>query len=582
MDQQKKKSKTVIKILFVVLAILVLALIGAIVYFSLSGDIFQPTEEEETITCGCYYIDPQVVDACGDKRRAFKFNTAQGTQADCKATCSTSELSTNLLYSTTTQESYLTCPVNQIPNTQCSAMQITTESGLIVTGKIPPDETITVTATFDSDQYQNHEFLINNVPTQPDEINGSTITKTISDFGDNSTLQIVAQAENNTGDIVSSIMCDRLIEITTTAKAGVSNLTIDTYTESGVTKIRSAIISAGGLQDTNTTIKFTFEDESLSMTDGFELDPERGRISITETELYDSENFSGTDSFSLLDNYEGEEDITVEVIQDGNSLGTATATIQLAEHTEENPNEGSTNDNEETPDTNEEVTESSFSVAKESSESCIERVSPDNTTTFTITVTNNADSPDTIESIKDKLPLGFTYVAGSSELNGDPIADSVFVTTTNVGSSQEIVWEPQDSWSITTSGTLTITFQATAGSSAITGDNLNEVIVTPTEIPADPSTLRASTELTVAQDCEDIQEETPETGIFDTTLGRIAVGISVILIGIIIYNTNQGNKLAHMIINSGAYKGAEMTSYKIFNPKRYFEEKILERRERKR
>jgi uncharacterized repeat protein (TIGR01451 family) len=377
-------------------------------------------------------------------------------------------------------------------------------------------------------------------------------------------------------------MCDRLIEITTTAKAGVSNLTIDTYTESGVTKIRSAIISAGGLQDTDTTIKFTFEDESLSMTDGFELDPERGRISITETELYDSDNFSSTDSLSLLDNYEGEEDITVEVIQEGNSLGTATATIQLAEHTEENPNEGSTDDNEETPDTNEEVTESSFSVAKESSESCIERVSPDNTTTFTITVTNNADSPDTIESIKDKLPLGFTYVAGSSELNGDPIADSVFVTTTNVGSSQEIVWEPQDSWSITTSGTLTITFQATAGSSAITGDNLNEVIVTPTEIPADPSTLRASTELTVAQDCEDIQEETPETGIFDTTLGRIAVGISVILIGIIIYNTNQGNKLAHMIINSGAYKGAEMTSYKIFNPKRYFEEKILERRERKR
>jgi hypothetical protein len=52
--------------------------------------------------------------------------------------------------------------------------------------------------------------------------------------------------------------------------------------------------------------------------------------------------------------------------------------------------------------------------------------------------------------------------------------------------------------------------------------------------------------------------------------------------GIIIYNTNQGNKLAHIIINSGAYREAEMTSYKIFNPKKYFEEKILERRERKR
>jgi uncharacterized repeat protein (TIGR01451 family) len=202
---------------------------------------------------------------------------------------------------------------------------------------------------------------------------------------------------------------------------------------------------------------------------------------------------------------------------------------------------------------------------------------------FTIEVKNNGENTDTIETVKDKLPLGFSYITESSTLDGNAISDSVFVTTTEVGESQEVLWEPQNSWSIPAGGTLTLTFEATVGENAITGENLNEVIVTPTEIPSDPSSLRASSDIIVAQDCDDIQiDDTPQTGIFDTTLGRVVTGIVVILIGIIIYNSNEGNRLAHMLIHSGPYREAEMTSYKIFKPKKYFEEKILERRERKR
>lgn len=592
MDQQKKKSKKVIKILFIFLGVLIVALIGAIVYFFLTGE-FTQEEERETITCACYYIDPQVTNTCGDPKRAFKWNTATGSLQECNASCPLDELSTNMIYSTTPQDSYQTCSVKNITDTQCTAMEITTEQGLTVTGKISPQEPITVTATFDSDQYQEHKFVINSVPTEPDSVNGNTITKTISDYGDSSTMRIIANAVNNTGDTVSSVICDRLIEITTTARAGVSELTLDEYSEEGTIKIRSAIITVGGLQDTQTTLDFSFQDNTLTMNQGLEVDPDRGRITITEAELYDADNFTGIDSFSLLNEYEGDFEITVEVVQDGNSLGTATADVDLGEPEEENDEdidrepeddteEEDTEDQEEEPTTEEEVTESAFSVTKESSVSCVERVSPDNTADFTITITNNSSTTDTIESVKDKLPLGFTYVASSSKLDGNPIADSVFVTTTEVGNSQEIVWEPEDSWSIDSGENLVITFQATAGSDALTGDNLNEVIVTPSEIPEDPSTLRTSTQIIVAQDCDDIDDSTPETGIFDTTLGRIAFGIGVILIGVIIYNTNQGNKLAHMIINSGPYKGAEMTSYRIFNPKKYFEEKILERRERKR
>jgi uncharacterized repeat protein (TIGR01451 family) len=332
------------------------------------------------------------------------------------------------------------------------------------------------------------------------------------------------------------------------------------------------------------------------MTKGFEIDPNRGRITIEQEDLYNSSNFSESKSFSLLNNYQGDLEITVEVVQDSNSLGSAIANITLLEEedtqdsvkedpitedpiTEEPTTEEPTT---EEPIVEDEITPSAFSVSKVSSQSCVERVSPDNVTTFTITVKNNSETTDTVESIKDKLPLGFTYVPSSSKLNGDSIADSVFVTTTDVGDSQEIVWAPEDSWSISANGTLTILFDATAGSQAITGDNLNEVIITPSEIPDDPSTLRTSVNLTVAQDCDNVDTSIPQTGIFDTTLGRIAFGIGIILLGIIIHNTNQGNRLAHMIINSGAYKDAEMTSYKLFNPKKYFEEKILEKRERKR
>ena len=586
MDKQKKQSKNIIKALFVFLAILILILIGATVYFYLTGEgDFFPSQEDDAVTCACYYIDPEVTTTCGDTKRGFKFNTAQGEPGECSASCPTTELNLETVYSNTDPEDYLTCNIAVVSNTQCSNMEIKTEDGLIVTGRIPPDVPIVVTATFDSTEYTDYTFLINNVSAEPDLVNGATITKTVSDYEEASTVLITVQAVNNKGDTVGSdMLCQRLIEIDTTAQAGVSNLMMDTYTASdGFTKIKSTIITAGGLnEDLESSIEFSFEEQTLTMVNGFEIDSSSGKINIDEVDLYDSNNFSESKSFDLLNNYVGDVEVTVEVTQDNNSLGTTTTTITLEEPIED-PGKIPGDEEEEQDDEEEIATESSFSVEKTSSVSCVERVSPDNRTSFTITVTNNEESTDTIESIKDKLPLGFSYITESSTLNGDAIADSVFVTTTEVGESEEIVWEPQDSWSISAGGTLTITFEATTGDNAITGENLNEIIVTPTEIPADPSTLRASAQIIVAQDCDNIEiDDTPQTGIFDTTLGRVTTGILITLIGIIIYNSNQGNRLAHMIIHSGPYKDAEMTSYKIFKPKKYFEEKILERRERER
>jgi uncharacterized repeat protein (TIGR01451 family) len=589
MDKQKKKSKNIIKALLVFLAILILVLVGSTVYFYLTGEGDFFDTEKETVTCACYYIDPEVTTTCGDTKRGFKFNTSKGPLGECSASCPTTELSTNMLYSNSDQEDYLTCSLSFVENTQCSSMEVKTEDGLTVTGKISPEVPIVVTANFDSADYSNYKFLINNVPTEPDSINGTTATITISEYEDASTLLIVAQAENNTGDIVGSeILCKRLIEITTTAQAGVTNLAMDTYTASdGLTKIRSTVIRAGGLdQEAETRLEFSFEGQKLTMNNGFEVNSTSGEINIDELDLYDTNNFSDS-SFDLFNNYTGELEVTVEVFQNDTSVGTATTTITIEEPVDTGKDPNTEDEDTEDPPVDEEpATESAFSVSKTSSMSCVERVSPDNRTEFTLTITNNGENTDTIESVKDKLPLGFSYVAESSTLDGDAIADSIFVTTTDVGDSQEVVWEPESSWSVPASGSITIGFEASIGEDALSGENLNEVIVTPTEIPADPSTLRASSTIVVAQDCDNIDlengEDTPQTGIFDTTLGRIVAGLFITLIGVIIYKSNQGTRLANMIIHSGPYRDAEMASYKVFKPKKYFEEKILERRERER
>ncbi|KUK77069.1 MAG: protein of unknown function DUF11 [candidate division WS6 bacterium 34_10] len=587
MDKQKKKSKNTIKALFAFLAILILVLVGATVYFYLTGEgDFFDTGEEETVTCACYYIDPEVTTTCGDTKRGFKFNTSEGLLGECSTSCPTTELSTDMLYSNSDQDDYLTCSLTFVENTQCSSMEVKTEDGLIVTGKISPDVPIVVTATFDSADYSNHKFLINNVPTEPDSVNETTASISISDYEDASTLLIVAQAENNVGDTVGSeILCKRLIEITTTAEAGVSNLAMDTYTASdGLTKIKSTVIKAGGLdQEAESRLEFSFEEQTLTMNNGFEVNSTSGEINIDELDLYDSNNFSGS-SFEVLNNYTGEIEVTVEVFQNDTSLGTATTTITIEEPVDTGEDPGADDEDTDDPPIDEEpATESAFSVTKTSSMSCVERVSPDNRTEFTLTITNNGENTDTIESVKDKLPLGFSYIAESSTLDGNAISDSIFVTTTQVGDSQEIVWEPENSWSIPASGSITIAFEASIGENALSGENLNEVIVTPTELPAEPSTLRASSTIIVAQDCDNIDlDDTPQTGIFDTTLGRIVAGLFITLIGVIIYKSNQGTQLANMIIHSGPYRDAEMASYKVFKPKKYFEEKILERRERER
>jgi len=579
---EKKKSTT---LLIIIAAILGIGLIISVVYFY---TLDEPKDEQvvtET-TCACYYIDPEVVSECGDPRRGFSFelNTVPSNQ-NCSAPCSVDNLSTNLLNSTTQQNLYQICPIPVVQDSRCTEMTIKDGAGKIVTGKIPIDEKeLTIEAKFDA-VYTDYKFVINNQEVEPDSISPDslTITKTYTEL-DTSTLNIFATASDASANQINSPICRRLIEVEQTTSASVSTMQVQTRKDKDTYKVSRIKIGIGNIKDDSPlTIKFSFrlKDSTvgdLSMTDGFTIDSAKGEISILEQDLYNNENFSTDLSFSQLDRKIGNIEITAEVRSDTEVIGTVDTSFNFPQM-------------DPTSEALQEAEESKFRVSKTSNVKCIERVTPDNVAEFTLKTVNDSTTAQIIYSVKDKLPLGFTYVADSTKINGVKVDDTKFVTTTDIGDTQEVVWEKTEGWSVNSGQSLTIVFMSEAGEDALTGENQNEVVITPAEIPADPETLRAELVLNVAQSCteeespvddeetpvaeEPDSETTPETGIFDSVISRILLGMLVVIVGWYIYSKPMGQIMMEKLINSGAYKEAEVFSWKIFKPKKYFETKLV-------
>lgn len=579
---EKKKSTT---LLIVIAAILGIGLIVSAVYFY----TLEEPEGEQTLTettCACYYIDPKVVSECGDPRRGFSFelNTVPSNQ-NCSTPCSIDNLSTNLLNSTTKQDLYQICTLPVVQDSRCSEMTIKDSAGKIVTGKIPLDEKeLTIEAKFDA-VYTGHKFVINNQEVEPDSISPDslTITKTYTEL-DTSTLNIFATASDASANQINSPICRRLIEVEQTTSASVSTMQVQTRKDEDTYKVSRIKIGIGNIKDdTPLTIRFSFGPEDsgvgdLSMTDGFTIDSTKGEISILEQDLYNSENFSTDLSFSQLDRKVGNIKITAEVRSDTEVIGTVDTSFNFPQM-------------DPTSEELQEAEESKFRVSKTSNVKCIERVTPNNVVEFTLKTVNDSTTAQIIYSVKDKLPLGFTYVADSTKINGVKVDDTKFVTTTNIGDTQEVVWEKTEGWSVNSGQSLTIAFISEAGENALTGENQNEVVITPAEIPEDPETLRAELILNVAQSCteeespvddeetpvaeEPDSETTPETGIFDSVISRILLGMLVVIVGWYIYSKPMGQIMMEKLINSGAYKEAEVFSWKIFKPKKYFETKLV-------
>lgn len=574
MATQRRKTKTALKVLIFVGVFLILALIAAIVYFYMIGDLKPADEQKQQITCGCYMIDPAVINDCGDPKKAMFFTTKTvPTDQTCSAACNTDTLSEYVIKSSTTTERFKSCTVRSISDPRCQNMILTDQDGKLITGKVGINDTIKVQAEFDADSYKDYMFKVNTKNTTPSKIEGKKIYTEISGFEDADSVEIVATATDSKGNAINSIICRRVIDIEKTGGVGANSLSATTERQSdGSTKISQVIITVGQLTSENVKVNFSFGNQYQTVTaqDGLNIESAKGTISISKANLYNDSNFVGNQSFNILNKHTGKLTIAAEVFVDSLSIGVVNSEVTFAETTApilEDP-------------TTPEEDKSSFTASKSVTPACVERVSGSNTATFTLSVKNSATVAGDIVSVKDKLPLGFKYVEGSTTINGTSTPDSGTLSVTTVGSTQELVWQQTNPWNIPTNGQLTINFKTTADSSALTGDNLNEIIVNPALIPTDPSTLRAETVIIVAQDCDNIPVDqtpgsTPSTGILDNIYVRIVIGILLFFTAWFVYTRPEGTKLSKIILDSEIYKDAEMTRYKITNPKKYFEQKII-------
>ena len=528
----------------------------------------------------CYYVDPAVTTECGDPRKGFLFKqvTTQG-DASCQSQCQTSSLPITDIESNTKQELFLSCSMSSIQDIRCTEMTILNKNGKIVVGNIPENEEITVEAKFDK-KYENPTFKINNTDEKPDSVSddGLSIKKKISSFK-TTTVDIVATADGGDGESINSPLCKRLIEVEQEGESSVTGLLLSKRNTETTTKISEAILRISNITDSNDIrIAFSFDNEDFSeieMTKGFSLDTSKGEFSLIEQDLYNPENFVDAVSFSQLDEYIGPLTVKAEIIRLGASLGRAEATITFDEPKGTDP-EPEPEKPEPEP---EKPLESNFSITTTTNLTCIERVEPNNAIIFTVNIKNNSTISQSVLGITDKLPLGFTYVADSTKINNISMSDKNYLTTEQIGQTTELVWETTTGWSIGSNQSLVIVFQAIAGPNALTGDNQNEVVIEPAQVPTDPATLRASSAVNVSQNCNPTDDtgQTPETGIFDEIAIQIGAGVLVLLVGWYIYSKPFGQVVAKKFVNSGVFQGAEMTSWKLFKPKKYFEEITIKR-----
>ncbi len=568
MEPTDRKTKTTLKSLMVLGAVLIVILIVVLVYFFVIKKN-EPTVEEplSKMTCGCYIIDPAVVNECGDPKRAFVFNlNTVSIDQVCSAKCDINDIADNLLNSTTSKDSFKVCTVRSISDTRCENIILKDQDGKIITGKVKPTDEINIEATFDKSSYTDYSFKINSETATPDKVEGNKTTKKITPPNGVTSVEIIATATDAQGSQINSIVCRRVVDIETSGTTAVTGMTAITEQQSdGKTKISQITISVGQLTSENVKIRFSFEPQftTLTATDGITVQPAKGTIEMSKLDLYDPNNFSNG-SFAILNDHVGELKITADVFVNDTNIGSASTTVTFTEGLSLKP----------LP----EDQKSAFTVTKTVEQSCLQQTEGMNTATYTIIVKNDKSTQDQISSVKDKLPLGFVYSYDSSIINGVSVPDSDFVRITDIGDTEEIVWEPSTPWNITGGGTLTIEFQASAGPKSLMGQNLNEVLINPVQIPSDPTTLRAQVYVVVAQDCgnvSDEEKEVPQTGILDSFVGRIILGLFTISIGWLIYVRPEGLLLSEKILRSKIYDNIQYRKYRITNPKKYFEEKIL-------
>jgi len=511
----------------------------------------------------------------------------------------------------------------------CQNVVITNESGVQLASPIDSQGTITVTAYFRKDvlddlEYSSFKIKANNKEltidasctencTEDSTFFMPSITLLTSDLADADTLNITATAETNSEAEASSVTCTRSYLLLKPGQAYCPTLITNTSDISNlpvsITGLEVPVVNLPSKSEiTDIKIEFTFTGISgveklttKSLVDKYNESTQKITLdsaylntatNFVESEAFPNINFPANSTASSLEakisatviyTVNGEDQATeLSCGYDKIKVTRSTSEIDQTEE-EETPNIDLNGTDNATPENGGTAT-SRFTVIKEGT-GCVERVSPNNTANFTITITNSDSDAEIVENVLDKLPLGFSYVANSSVINGISFPDSSGVTVNTTGNTQDVTWAISGGWSVNPNQTLIIQFASTVGAQAITGSNDNEVVIEPYNAPADATAIRAVYSLSVQQTCS-----APKTGLLDSLYGRVSLGVIALIMGILFYYTSTGQKISENMAYSQPVKSAEKISssinsnikdslnsikLRLIYPREYFEKKTL-------
>ena len=196
---------------------------------------------------------------------------------------------------------------------------------------------------------------------------------------------------------------------------------------------------------------------------------------------------------------------------------------------------------------------------------------------FQIKITNTGQNPGGINKVTDKLPQGLTYVTNSLKINGNHTNDDI-LTLTSVGTSAQMDIEPTSTWTLQPQQSLIITFSIGVTGNAQNGEKTNEVIITPTNISNNTSSLQSIKSMSIKDSCTTTpvrRHEAPKTGLFNGMLIKIVAGMLLIILGFLYYNSSSSKTVAYFYATSPIPTFLNLLYLRVTEPFKYFEKKVL-------
>ncbi len=583
-----KKTQTVVVIILVFTALLGILGAGIVYYLSTQdGTVTDKREQKEYCACITAYTTTECNDcACTEiETQVIDSQIGEVVDGKCSLECPVGET-----------EDTVICLIPQVQATSCHSLSIlnsNTREPLVP--PINTDSTIVITSNFVASEYNGQEeeftsfeFIVNGVST---EIKANNVPSTMvngqntympemefSNFQDIDTLtiQAIAYSDREPDGTPPGRYCYKQYDVEQTRGAFCSSL--DVFLEGD--KINQIDLNTPNLmRSDDISFEFSFDHEDLEDVrtrripqDLLEEILVGEKIFLEYSHLYDMPNiYTNEKGLPRLDNTVLDVDsvtMSVQLYVNNTPVDSdfCTTNISLTPETVVEPDPVVDVEPEPVVVEPDPVTPPDIHLTMEGP-TCVSKLGRAN---YRITISNNSDTQQGITKITNKLPLGFEYITTSTTVNRSTISDNL-LEVTSVGQSQELVWS--NDWTIPANGTLTLEYGATVTTEALDGNNQNEAVATPVNVPEDMSRLRAEVVTKISDACEQ------PTGLPDTsrlTLLSFIVGSLVLVFGILVYQgrIDLVNSIMYNTVHSKPVK-------KILMPrKEFFEDSILEKEEK--